>query len=167
MSAAIYLGVDKGPWARNDIQTHLFTERQKPINITQTREIIDTPGGRMVAPIEVEINGVIAGPLYFQKPILPQIRGRQAKVVERSTADDDALTVDQQAVLIVGDRRWCINTIPAPRSKEATESDFHESSENGRAPMKKGGNLSPAPSYILMTTMTGVSYFVVRWKVRK
>jgi len=63
MAAAVHLSADVGAGPGDDVQPHLLDEVQQVVHVPQAREVVEAGGGGMVAPPEVEVYGVVAGPL--------------------------------------------------------------------------------------------------------
>ncbi|MDY2979811.1 MAG: hypothetical protein SOR94_07275 [Lawsonella sp.] len=97
-------GVDVGAGAGDDVEAFLGCHAEEEIDIADAGEVEGKAGGALVvAPEEVEGDGVEAGSLHLLENIPPVLGGGEAPVVEFSRPDGEALTVHYVRVLIPGD----------------------------------------------------------------
>src|SRR5204862_4052610 len=103
-AAGVDLGVDVRPRPRDDVETHVGGGLQGEVHVAYAGEVVHALRGRVVAPVEVQGDGVVPVRLHLLQDVAPQARAGQPERVELAGPDHRPLPVDHQRVWIPGDR---------------------------------------------------------------
>jgi hypothetical protein len=102
-AAARQLGVHVGPGAGDDVEAFFLGHGQHAVHVAHAAEVVDPLLRRVVAPVEIDGDGVVAAGLHLLEDVAPQVGAGHAEGVELAAPREDALAVDLQRVLVPGD----------------------------------------------------------------
>ena len=102
-AAARQLGIHIGPGAGDDVEAFFLGHRQQPVDVADAGEVVDALLRAVIAPVEIDGDGVVAARLHLLQDVAPQIGRGQAEGVHLARPDQRALAVDDQRIAVERD----------------------------------------------------------------
>src|SRR5215469_6677102 len=100
---SVDLGVDIGRRAGDHVDAGLLRHVEQLVDVAHAGEVVDARRRRVVAPVEIDRCRVEPSRLHLLEDVEPQIRARQAEIVELSGPDVGPLAVDYERVAVEAD----------------------------------------------------------------